>query len=207
MNGGIDALSAAKIVPVVVLDRAEDAHALADALVAGGITCAEITLRTDAGLEAIHALRDRQDILVGAGTVLNARDVELSVNAGARFIVSPGFSSAVIDAAADLVTAIPGIATASELQAAVSAGISAVKLFPAGLLGGLSAVSAMAAPFPGVRFMPSGGVSMTNVAEYVSHPAVFAVGGSWMVPADALADRDWSRVEALSRATMEAISE
>lgn len=190
-----------RIVPVVVLHDAAAAHPLADALVAGGIRCAEITLRTPAGIEAIRALRDRDDILVGAGTVIDHDQVDAVADAGAAFAVSPGFDAEVVDRCAERgVPIVPGVATASDIQAALRRGIRHLKLFPAGLVGGLSAVRAFAGPFPDVRFLPSGGVSAANAGDYLADPAVFAVSGSWMVPGDALRTGDWATVERLSRA-------
>ncbi|POX66061.1 keto-deoxy-phosphogluconate aldolase, partial [Microbacterium sp. Ru50] len=162
-RGGIpDAgpLRGESIVPVVVLHDAADAHPLADALVAGGIRCAEITLRTAAGIDAIRALRDRGDILVGAGTVVDPDQVDAVVEAGAAFAVSPGFDADVVDRCAERgLPIVPGVATASDIQAALRRGLRYLKLFPAGLVGGLAAVRAFAGPFPDVRFLPSGGVS------------------------------------------------
>ncbi|MFF1254430.1 bifunctional 4-hydroxy-2-oxoglutarate aldolase/2-dehydro-3-deoxy-phosphogluconate aldolase [Pseudarthrobacter sp. NPDC058329] len=178
-----ETLTNIQIVPVVVLDDPSGANALADALVEGGIPCAEITLRTPAGLEALKALRGRTDLLLGAGTVLNAADVDLAVDAGAQFIVSPGFGADVVTRCRERgVTAIPGISTASELQVAVAAGLRHVKFFPAEQAGGLPMLTALSGPFPDVRFMPSGGLRPDNVNTYLDHPAVFAAGGSWMVP-------------------------
>lgn len=198
---GAGPLRGEPIVPVVVLHDAADAHPLADALVAGGIRCAEITLRTPAGIDAIRALRDRDDILVGAGTVVDPGQVDAVVEAGAAFAVSPGFDADVVDRCAERgLPIVPGVATASDIQAALRRGLRYLKLFPAGLVGGLAAVRAFAGPFPDVRFLPSGGVSAANAAEYLADPAVFAVSGSWMVPADALRAGDWNAVERLSRA-------
>lgn len=198
---GAGPLRGEPIVPVVVLNDAADAHPLADALVAGGIRCAEITLRTPAGIEAIRALRDRDDILVGAGTVIDRDQVDAVADAGAAFAVSPGFDADVVDRCAERgLPIVPGVATASDIQAALRRGLRHLKLFPAGLVGGLAAVRAFAGPFPDVRFLPSGGVSAANAAEYLADPAVFAVSGSWMVPGDALRTGDWATVERLSRA-------
>lgn len=198
---GAGPLRGEPIVPVVVLNDAADAHPLADALVAGGIRCAEITLRTPAGIEAIRALRDRDDILVGAGTVIDRDQVDAVADAGAAFAVSPGFDADVVDRCAERgLPIVPGVATASDIQAALRRGLRHLKLFPAGLVGGLAAVRAFAGPFPDVRFLPSGGVSAANAGDYLADPAVFAVSGSWMVPGDALRTGDWDTVERLSRA-------
>lgn len=192
-------LAAIRLVPVVVLDDAGHANPLADALVSGGIPCAEITFRTPAGVRAIRAIAGRSDILVGAGTVVSVGQVDRAVDAGARFIVSPGLDQKVVERALGHgVPVLPGIATATELQAAVSLGLDAVKLFPAELLGGLPLIDSLAAPFPEVRFMPSGGVTIRNMVDYLTHPSVFAVGGSWMVPRDVIGDRRFDEVERLA---------
>jgi 2-dehydro-3-deoxyphosphogluconate aldolase / (4S)-4-hydroxy-2-oxoglutarate aldolase len=177
------------IVPVVVLDDDRQAEPLADALAASGISTVEITLRTAAGLAALGRIADRTDLVVGAGTVLNARQVDAAVDAGARFIVSPGFDAEVVARARELgVEVLPGIATPSELQSAVNAGLSAVKLFPAAQLGGVGMIDALTGPFPDIRFFPSGGITTATARSYLDHPAVFAIGVSWLVSRDHLAD-------------------
>ena len=196
------------IVPVVVIDDAAQAPGLVAALAAGGIRCAEITMRTDAGIDAIReataALPD--GFLVGAGTVLTGADVDRAVDAGARFIVSPGLDDEVLARCASLgVPIVPGVATATEVQRALRAGLDHLKLFPAGMLGGLPMISALAGPFPQVRFLPSGGVSPSNAAEYAASPHVFAVSGSWMAPRDLIAAGDWAEVTSRSRAAMELV--
>lgn len=207
MTGVLDRLAVARIVPVIVLDDAADAGPLADALLAGGIDCAEITLRTPAGLAAVHALAHRDDILVGAGTVLSAAQTDEAVAAGARFLVSPGLGLDVVQRAQQLgVTVLPGVATATELQAAAAAGLGTVKFFPAGALGGLGMLDALAGPFPGMRFMPSGGVTAGNAADYLAHPSVFAVGGSWMVPRGLIGAGRFAEITALCRRTVDALA-
>ncbi len=197
-----------RIVPVVVLDDPSGANELADALVAGGISCAEITFRTPAGLEALKSLRGRTDILLGAGTVLDAADVDLAADAGARFIVSPGFGADVAARCRERgLTAIPGVATASELQAAVAAGLRHVKFFPAEQAGGLPMLSALSGPFPEVRFMPSGGLRPDNVNAYLDHPAVFAAGGSWMVPRATIVAGDFQEIARLCAQTRAHLAE
>ena len=199
----MDQLAAIRVIPVVVIDDVAHAHQLADALVAGGLPCAEITFRTSAGAAAIRAIAGRDDILVGAGTVLNAADVDRAVDAGARFVVSPGFGLDVVNRAAELgVAALPGVSTASEIQAAVGAGLTAVKLFPAEQSGGLALLKALAAPFPGLMFMPSGGVTPENAPTYLADPAVFAVGGSWMVHRALIAAGDFDAIRKLTAETV-----
>lgn len=196
----------ARIVPVVVLQDAASAGPLADALVAGGIRCAEITLRTAAGLDAIGALRDRRDIVVGAGTVLSPEQVDDVADAGARFAVSPGFDPRVLERClARGLPLVPGVATATEIQQALGRGLRHLKLFPAKQIGGLDAIRAFAGPFPDAYFMPSGGVSSANASDYLANPAVFAVSGSWMVPTDALEAGDFSLIEELSRRAVAAL--
>lgn len=199
-------LNGSRIVPVVVLDDASFAPDLADALAAGGIPCAEITLRTPAALEAIRAIAGRSDFAVGAGTVTTVAQVDAAVDAGATYLVSPGFDDAVAErAAARGVPLVPGIATATEIQRAVAAGLDHLKVFPAAAVGGPAALRAFAGPFPDVRFLPSGGVSAANAGEYLALPSVFAVSGSWMVPAAALSARDDETVRALSAEATAAI--
>lgn len=173
------------ILPVVVIESAEAAAPLADALIEGGLPCAEVTLRTPAALDALRVLADRPDLLVGAGSVLSAADARQAIAAGARFIVSPGLSEEVVACCRDLdVPALPGVATATEIMRALAAGVEAVKLFPSGQLGGPPGVRALIAPFPGLRVVPTGGVGPANLATYLAEPAVLAVGGSWMVAQD-----------------------
>ena len=192
-------LSAARLVPVVVLDDAADANALAGALVAGGLPVAEVTFRTAAAQESIRAMSARGDILVGAGTVLTVAQVDQAVAAGARFVVSPGLSRAVVERCQEEgVLALPGAVTATEVQAALELGINTVKFFPAGTSGGAAAIKALAAPFGDVRFVPTGGVGPKNLAEYLSIQAVAAVGGSWMVPRDLVKSGDFAGIQALT---------
>ena len=193
------ALSAARLVPVVVLDDAADADGLAGALVAGGLPVAEVTFRTAAAADSIRAMTARGDILVGAGTVLTAEQVDLAVAAGARFVVSPGLSRAVVERCAELgVLAVPGAVTATEVQAALELGLSTVKFFPAGTSGGPAAIKALAAPFSDVQFVPTGGVGPANLADYLAIPAVAAVGGSWMVPRERVKAGDFAGIQQLT---------
>jgi 2-dehydro-3-deoxyphosphogluconate aldolase/(4S)-4-hydroxy-2-oxoglutarate aldolase len=201
-----DRLGAIRVVPVVVLDEVSQAAPVADALVAGGLPCAEVTFRTPAAEGALLALAGRSDILVGAGTVISVDQVDRAVAAGARFLVSPGFSADVVRRAGELeVPILPGVATATEAQAAVVAGLDKVKFFPAERAGGLGMLSALSGPFPGLRFLPSGGVTLSNVSAYLAHPAVFAVGGSWMVPRARVAAGDFEAVTRLAAQTVAAL--
>jgi 2-dehydro-3-deoxyphosphogluconate aldolase/(4S)-4-hydroxy-2-oxoglutarate aldolase len=195
----LSALSSARLVPVVVLDDAADADALAGALCAGGLPVAEVTFRTAAAADSIRAMWSRGDILVGAGTVLTVAQVDQAVAAGARFVVSPGLSRAVVERCQEKgVPALPGAVTATEVQAALELGITTVKFFPAGTSGGAAAIKALAAPFGDVRFVPTGGVGPKNLAEYLAMPVVAAVGGSWMVPRDRVRSGDFAGIQALT---------
>ncbi|MBO3083217.1 bifunctional 4-hydroxy-2-oxoglutarate aldolase/2-dehydro-3-deoxy-phosphogluconate aldolase [Cellulomonas fengjieae] len=199
----LSALAEARLVPVVVLDDAADAGALGDALVAGGLPVAEVTFRTAAAPDAIRLLADRGDILVGAGTVLTAAQVDQAVAAGASYVVSPGTSRAVVERCHEHgILALPGAVTATEIQAALELGLTTVKFFPAGTSGGAPAIAALAAPFVGVQFVPTGGVGPTNLHEYLALPSVAAVGGSWMVPRDRIRARDVAGITELTAAAV-----
>lgn len=195
----LSALSSARLVPVVVLDDAADADALAGALSSGGLPVAEVTFRTTAAADSIRAMSARGDMLVGAGTVLTVAQVDQAVAAGASFVVSPGLSRAVVERCLEKgVPALPGAVTATEVQAALELGITTVKFFPAGTSGGAAAIKALAAPFGDVRFVPTGGVGPENLAEYLAMPVVAAVGGSWMVPRDRVRSGDFAGIQALT---------
>jgi 2-dehydro-3-deoxyphosphogluconate aldolase/(4S)-4-hydroxy-2-oxoglutarate aldolase len=197
-------LSAATLVPVVVLDDPADADPLAAALVAGGLPVAEVTFRTDAAEESIRAMSARGDMLVGAGTVLTPAQVDLAVAAGASYIVSPGLSRAVVERCHEHgVLALPGAVTATEVQAALELGLTTVKFFPAGTSGGAPAIAALSAPFVGVQFVPTGGVGPKNLHDYLAIPAVVAVGGSWMVPRATVRDGNFAEI---TRLTAEAVA-
>ncbi|MEH0973721.1 bifunctional 4-hydroxy-2-oxoglutarate aldolase/2-dehydro-3-deoxy-phosphogluconate aldolase [Micromonospora sp. CPCC 205546] len=201
----VGAVGAARILPVVVLDDARDGAPLADALVRGGLRCAEVTFRTDAAAEAIRVMSERPDLLVGAGTVLTPAQADRAVEAGARFVVTPGFSPAVVRCCQELgVPVFPGVATGTEIQMALDAGLDTVKFFPAEQLGGVGMIKALAAPYRSVRFIPTGGVNTGNLADYLALPAVLAVGGTWMVAPDLLADGRWDEVTARTAAAVEA---
>ena len=197
-------LAGTRLVPVVVLDDARDADPLAGALVAGGLAVAEVTSRTPAAADAIRVMSDRGDILLGAGTVLTPEQVDQAVAAGAGYVVSPGLSRAVVERCAEHgVLALPGAVTATEVQAALELGLTTVRFFPAGTSGGAPAIAALAAPFAGVRFVPTGGIGPSNLADYLGIDAVVAIGGSWMVPRDRVAARGF---EAVQRLTADAVA-
>jgi len=195
-----DILAASPLIPVIVLERAEDARPLAEALVRGGLRVLEVTLRTPAALEALHAMRAVEGAIVGAGTVLDAALYDEAIAAGARFVVSPGLTDALVTAAATrMVPLLPGAATASEIMRAREAGLTRLKFFPAESLGGVAALKGYASVFPDVRFCPTGGIDASSAPAYLALRNVACVGGSWPLPAEALAARDWARIEALAR--------
>ncbi len=198
MSETLDQLAAARLVPVVVLDDAAHARPLAGALVEGGLPVAEVTFRTAAAAAAIEQMAADGRVLVGAGTVLTPAQVDQAVDAGARYVVSPGLSREVVERCAERgVPALPGAVTATEVQAALAAGISTVKFFPAETSGGAAAIKALSAPFGDVRFVPTGGIGPKNLADYLSLSSVAAVGGSWMVPRDAIAAGRFEDVAAM----------
>jgi 2-dehydro-3-deoxyphosphogluconate aldolase / (4S)-4-hydroxy-2-oxoglutarate aldolase len=195
----LSALSRTRLVPVVVLDDVRDAAPLAGALVAGGLPVAEVTFRTAAAGDAIRAMADRGDVLVGAGTVLTPAQVDEAVAAGATYVVSPGLSRAVVERCGEHgILALPGVVTATEVQAALELGLGTVKFFPAGTSGGAPAIAALAGPFGGVRFIPTGGIGPANLHEYLGIDAVAAVGGSWMVPRERIRAGDFGAIERLT---------
>jgi 2-dehydro-3-deoxyphosphogluconate aldolase/(4S)-4-hydroxy-2-oxoglutarate aldolase len=194
------ALLRRRIVPVVVLEELEAARPLADALELGGLPVAEVTLRTEAAVEAVRLLAQEETLLVGAGTVVRPEQVDVAVEAGARFIVTPGLSARVIERCRELdVLVIPGVATATEVIAALDHGLTLLKLFPAQMAGGVALLRSLQGPFPGVRWIPTGGVSAANAASYLALRSVAAVGGSWMVAPDLIAARDFPTVTRLAR--------
>jgi 2-dehydro-3-deoxyphosphogluconate aldolase / (4S)-4-hydroxy-2-oxoglutarate aldolase len=197
-----DVLALAPVVPVVVVDDAADAVPLARALVDGGLPAIEVTLRTVAAVEAIERIADEvPEAVVGAGTVLNGRDVARATAAGARFLVSPGSTPSLLDAMEDAdVPLLPGVSTASEVMALLERGLGVAKLFPAEAVGGVATLRALGGPFPDVRFCPTGGIDATKAPAYLALPNVACVGGSWMLPRAAVRTGDWATVKRLARA-------
>ena len=189
------------VVPVVVLDSAEDAVPTAKALLVGGVDVIEITMRTSAALDAIaQVAANCPDMLVGAGTVLNLEQCKAAVQAGAKFIVSPGFDKTVVEWCLDNnLAVVPGCVTPTEITMALSAGLKVVKFFPANVYGGLSAMRSLAAPFGEVKFIPTGGVSANNLAEYISEPFIHAVGGTWFCKREDIAGGRFDQITALSK--------
>lgn len=184
------------VVPVVVIDDPEHAEPLGDALMAGGLPCAEITFRTEAAAPAIGRLASAlPELLVGAGTVLTVQQAEAALDAGSRFVVSPGFDDDVVEwCLRRRVPVVPGVQTATEMTRAVRAGLSLVKFFPSELAGGVDAIRSLSGVFPGMEFMATGGIDATNLASYLRLPSVAACGGSWLAPARLIADGDFGAI-------------
>jgi 2-dehydro-3-deoxyphosphogluconate aldolase/(4S)-4-hydroxy-2-oxoglutarate aldolase len=194
-------LDLAPVLPVVVLDDAAVAVPLARALVAGGLRAIEVTLRTPAALDALRAIAaEVPEAVVGAGTVVTPDQVSACVAAGARFLVSPGWTEGLLAAmAASGLPFLPGVSTVSEVMALLERGVREMKFFPAEASGGTAWLKALAGPLPQARFCPTGGITPASAPEYLALPNVGCVGGSWMVPAEAVAARDWARIEELAR--------
>ena len=189
------------MIPVIVIERLEDAVPLARALVAGGVRVLELTLRTPVALQAISAIaHEVEGAIIGVGTITRAEDFAQSVKAGALFGVSPGLTPELIAAARDSgLPLLPGVMTPSDVIAARSAGFTELKLFPAQQAGGIGMLKAMGGPFPDVTFCPTGGIAAATAAEFLALPNVACVGGSWLTPHDAIAAGDWGRITALAR--------
>jgi 2-dehydro-3-deoxyphosphogluconate aldolase / (4S)-4-hydroxy-2-oxoglutarate aldolase len=194
-------LFACPVVPVLTVERVEDAVPLARALADGGLTAIEVTLRTPVALQALRAMREAlPDLAIGAGTVTRASEVEAAIAAGAAFLVSPGTPPALADALAEApVPALPGCATVSEAMALAARGFRALKFFPAEPSGGARWLKAVAGPLPHLRFCPTGGIGPANAPDYLALANVVAIGGSWMAPADAIRAGDFARITGLAR--------
>lgn len=196
-----DILSAAPVIPVIVVEDLAHAAPLARALAAGGLPALEVTLRTPIALDAIAAMREAApDAIVGAGTVTSPAELEAARRAGARFAVSPGAPRRLIEAARDEgLPFLPGCATATEAMELADAGFKAMKLFPAEAVGGAALLKSLAGPLPDLRFCPTGGVGPSNVRDYLALPNVVAVGGSWVCPPDLVRAGEWDAIEGLAR--------
>jgi len=195
----IDKLNEIKIIPVIAMNNAADAGPLADALVAGGLPCAEITFRTAAGAGAVKVMADRGDILVGAGTVLTVDQVKQAVDNGASFIVSPGFNPKVVKYCVDNgISITPGCSNPTDLEMALDFELKVVKFFPAEAFGGLKTLKAMSAPYNMLRFIPTGGISQTNILDYLRFDKVVACGGSWMVKSDLINSGKFAEIKTLT---------
>lgn len=197
------------IVPVVVLDDVDDARELGQALIEGGLPCAEVTFRTDAAEESIKILTSEfPDMIVGAGTVLTTEQVDRAVSAGAKFIVSPGLNSKIVEyCISKNVTIIPGTCTPSDIEAALEFGLSVVKFFPAEPAGGIKFIKAIAAPYTSVSFMPTGGINIDNVREYLKYDRIVACGGSWMVKNSLIKSREFDKIKELTREAVAIVKE
>lgn len=195
----IERLGNNAVVPVVVLDDESNAIPTAKALLAGDIDVMEITLRTAAAMDAVKLVSKQcPEMLVGAGTVINVDQAKAAVEAGAEFIVSPGFDGELVQWCLDHdITVVPGAVTPTEIMAALKLGINVVKFFPANVYGGLNAMKNLSAPFGNVKFIPTGGVNTANIKEYMDAPFVHAVGGSWVCPKSEIAAGNWGRITAL----------
>ncbi len=209
MENLIKKIEEAGVIPVVKIDNAKDALPLADALKKGGLCCAEITFRTDAAEEAIKLIAENHpDFLIAAGTVLTPEKADAAMNAGASFIVSPGFNPAVVKHCIEKgYPVIPGVCTPTEVEAAMSMGLTYLKFFPAEAAGGVKMIKSMAAPYTKVRFMPTGGINTGNLAEYLNCKAVFACGGSWMVPSDKISNGKFDEIEELTKSAVKLLRE
>ena len=205
----IKKISDTGIIPVVKIDDAKDAIPLATALKNGGLCCAEITFRTDAAEEAIRLIASEYpDFFIGAGTVLTKEQADAAMNAGASFIVSPGLNPEVVKYCCEKgYPIVPGVCTPSEVEMGMSLGLTYLKFFPAEAAGGVKMIKAMAAPYTKVKFMPTGGIGVGNLADYLNCKAVFACGGSWMVPSDKIAEGKFDEIEKLTKEATELLKE
>ncbi|SFL24703.1 bifunctional 4-hydroxy-2-oxoglutarate aldolase/2-dehydro-3-deoxy-phosphogluconate aldolase [Geodermatophilus ruber] len=196
----VDRLAELRVVPVAVVHEVAHAEPLAQALVAGGLPCVEVTMRTKHAERVLARMAETSSLLVGAGTVVRPEQVDRVVAAGARFVVTPGFSPSVVAVCREAgVPVIPGVATATEIVMALDAGLDVVKFFPAEAAGGLKALSALSDPFASIRFIPTGGVDLQNIDSYLGHRAVLAVGGTWITAPALLAAGDFAAVEQRTR--------
>ena len=197
------------VVPVVVLNDVKDARPLADAFVEGGLACAEVTFRTEAAEESIRIMTEAYpEMLVGAGTVLTTEQVDRAVNAGAKFIVSPGFDPEIVDYCLEKgIPVYPGTVTPSEVAQAVKRGLTVCKFFPAEQFGGISTIKALAAPYTMVKFMPTGGVNLKNLREYLSCDKIAACGGTWMVKGDLIKAGKFDEIRQITKEAVEIVKE
>lgn len=195
------------VVPVVVLEDANDAKPLAEALIKGGLPVAEVTFRTAAAKESIRIMTESYpEMLVGAGTVLSVSQVDEAMEAGAKFIVTPGFDEEVVDyCLSKNIPVFPGVITPTEVTMAVKRGLEVVKFFPASQFGGLKTIKALSAPFGMVKFMPTGGIDASNISEYLSSDKIIACGGSWMVKGDLVKAKEFDKIEALTKEAVELV--
>ncbi len=209
MNEVLKKIQETGIIPVVVLNDAKDAAPLAKALCEGGLPCAEVTFRTEAAEESIRIMsREFPEMFVGAGTVLTTEQVDRAVDAGAKFIVSPGLNPKVVKYCIEKgVPVTPGVCTPSEVEQAIELGLDVVKFFPAEPAGGLNMIKAMAAPYVGMKFMPTGGINAKNVREYLAYDRILACGGSWMVKGSLVEAGEFDKIRELAQEAVEIVKE
>lgn len=204
MNDLFQLIARMKIIPVVAIDDASQAVPLAEALLAGGLPCAEVTFRTDAAVDAIRAIAGVEKMLVGAGTVLNTEQARRAVEAGAQFVVSPGFNPEVVGYCVENgIPITPGVCTPTDIEGALYFNLDVLKFFPAEAFGGLKTLKAMSAPYGMVQFIPTGGINVGNLKTYLDFPKVLACGGSWMVKSDLIKAGKFDEIE---RLTAEAVA-
>ena len=205
MSDVLDRIGAVRLVPVVVIENAEDAVPLGEALMEGGLPCAEVTFRTEAAAEAIRKLSTIKGLLLGAGTVVTVDQAKAAVDSGVEFIVTPGFNPEVVGYCVEnSIPITPGICTPTGIEAAMSFGLTTVKFFPAEAFGGLNTLKAISAPYGAVKFVPTGGINATNVVDYLAFPKVLACGGSWMVKKDLISAGNFGEITRLTRAAVAA---
>ena len=209
MNEILQKIAKIRIVPVVAIEKAEDAKRLGEALVKGGIPCAEVTFRTDAALETIRIMTEEfPDMLVGAGTVLKTEQADRAVAAGAKFCISPGFNPRVVKHCIDNgITMVPGCSSPTDIEAALEFDLEVVKIFPAEAIGGLPLIKAMSAPYSNMKFMPTGGINAGNIGKYLEFKKIIACGGSWMVDKKLINEGRFDEIEKLCREAVEAIKD
>ena len=203
----IDQIKRLKVIPVITVEDSEKIQPLVDALCSGGVPCAEITLRTDTALESISKVSGRDDLLLGAGTVHSIEQAKAAADAGARFIVTPGFNPKTVSwCLGNQIPVFPGISSPTDLEMALDFGLSIVKFFPAEAIGGIKTLKAFAGPYGSMRFIPTGGIGPGNLADYLSIPQVIACGGSWMVKGNLLDEGRFDEIQRLTREAIELVS-
>lgn len=207
MSQIIDQIKKLGLFPIATINDAANAAPLADAVEQGGLNSIEITFRTSAAAKAIATIgKNNPNLLIGAGTVLTVEQAARAAESGAKFIVTPGFSDKVVEYCLKHdITIMPGVATPTDIQRAIEFGLDAVKLFPAGALGGMKMLKALAAPFPKMRFVPTGGINTENLPDYLAHPAVLACGGSWLTKTDLIDSRQFDKVTQLTGQAVKAM--
>jgi len=206
MSAILDQFKQMRVVPVVAIENAQDAMRLADALIEGGLPCAEITFRTAAAVDAMGIMARRGDILVGAGTVLTIDQVKAAVDVGAQFMVSPGFNPRVVGYCVENnITVTPGICTPSDIEAALGFGLEVLKFFPAEAFGGLKTLKAMSGPYGAVKFIPTGGISPDNLVDYLQFPKTLACGGTWIAKSNLISGGQFDQILRSARAAVELV--